>query len=87
MKTVNVSIEFDEHKVKALKIYLEKKETTVEEQMRNALDAMYEKNVPAGVRDFLNMSYEETPKPQKKPRKIPKTESEITPSDEENVST
>lgn len=78
MKTVNVSIEFDEHKVKALKIYLEKKDTTVEEQMKKALESLYEKSVPAGVRDFLNLSYEESAKIPKKPKKIPKAETEVT---------
>lgn len=69
MKTVNVSIEFDEYKVKALKIYLEKKDTTVEEQMKKALEYLYEKNVPAGVRDFLTLSYEDTDKPVKKAKR------------------
>lgn len=78
MKTVNVSIEFDEYKVKALKIYLEKKDTTVEEQMKKALEYLYEKNVPAGVRDFLSMSYEDTAKAPKKPKKPPKAETEVT---------
>lgn len=78
MKTVNVSIEFDEHKVKALKIYLEKKDTTVEEQMKKALEYLYEKNVPAGVRDFLSMSYEDTAKAPKKPKTPPKAETEVT---------
>lgn len=75
MKTVNVSVEFDEYKIKALKIYLEKKDTTVEEQMKKALEYLYEKNVPAGVRDFLSMSYEDTTKTPKKP---PKAETEVT---------
>ena len=78
MKTVNVSIEFDEHKVKALKIYLEKKDTTVEEQMKKALEYLYEKNVPAGVRDFLTLSYEDTAKTPKKLKKIPKAETDVT---------
>ncbi|MGN0653708.1 MAG: DUF6103 family protein [Oscillospiraceae bacterium] len=78
MKTVNVSIEFDEHKVKALKIYLEKKDTTVVEQMKKALESLYEKSVPAGVRDFLSMSYEDTAKTPKKPKKPPKAETEVT---------
>lgn len=78
MKTVNVSIEFDEHKIKALKIYLEKKDTTVEEQMKKALESLYEKSVPAGVRDFLSMSYEDTAKAPKKPKKPPKAETEAT---------
>lgn len=78
MKTVNVSIEFDEYKVKALKIYLEKKDTTVEEQMKKALEYLYEKNVPAGVRDFLTLSYEDTAKTPKKPKKTSKAETEVT---------
>lgn len=78
MKTVNVSVEFDEYKIKALKIYLEKKDTTVEEQMKKALEYLYEKNVPAGVRDFLSMSYEDIAKTPKKPKKTPKAETEVT---------
>lgn len=78
MKTVNVSVEFDEYKIKALKIYLEKKDTTVEEQMKKALEYLYEKNVPAGVRDFLTLSYEDTAKAPKKPKKTPKAETEVT---------
>lgn len=78
MKTVNVSIEFDEHKIKALRIYLEKKDTTVEEQMKKALEYLYDKNVPAGVRDFLTLSYEDTAKSPKKPKKTPKAETDVT---------
>lgn len=87
MKTVNVSVEFDEHKIKALKIYLEKKETTVEEQMKKALESLYEKSVPAGVRDFLTMSYEDTAKTPKKPKKTPKADTEVTTVNEETAPT
>lgn len=87
MKTVNVSIEFDEHKVKALKIYLEKKDTTVEEQMKKALESLYEKSVPAGVRDFLTMSYEDTAKTPKKPKRIQKADTEVTTVNEETATT
>ncbi len=78
MKTVNVSVEFDEYKIKALKIYLEKKDTTVEEQMKKALEYLYEKSVPAGVRDFLTMSYEDTAKTPKKPKKTLKADTDVT---------
>ena len=87
MKTVNVSVEFDEHKIKALKIYLEKKETTVKEQMKKALESLYEKSVPAGVRDFLTMSYEDTAKTPKKPKKTPKADTEVTTVNEETAPT
>lgn len=87
MKTVNVSIEFDEYKIKALKIYLEKKDTTVEEQMKKTLEYLYEKNVPAGVRDFLTLSYEDTAKAPKKPKKPPKADTEVTTVNEETAPT
>ena len=70
MKKVTISISYDEEKLSALKLYLEQKGTQVEDELTNALEVMYSKNVPSGVRDFINMrSGAETapPKP-KKPR-------------------
>ena len=46
--------------------------------MKKALESLYEKSVPAGVRDFLSMSYEDTAKAPKKPKKPPKAETEAT---------
>ena len=70
MKKVTISISYDEEKLSALKLYLEQKGTQVEDELTNALEVMYSKNVPSGVRDFINMrSWAEPapPKP-KKPR-------------------
>ena len=53
MKKINISITFDEEKLTALKMYLGQKNMTVEKELTKALDALYGKTVPAGVREFI----------------------------------
>lgn len=77
MKKITFNISFDEDKASALVLYLLQKGTTVETELEKALDTLYSKTVPAGVRDFIDMksgiaSPSAVPKP-KKPRP-PKTE-------------
>lgn len=55
MKKVTISISYDEEKLSALKLYLDQKQMQVEEELTKALDALYCKNVPAGVRDYFNL--------------------------------
>ena len=72
MKKTTFTISFDEDKASALVLYLSQKGTTVEAELEKALDTLYSKTVPAGVRDFIDMksgtvSSSVVPKP-KKPR-------------------
>ena len=53
MKKTNISVAFDEEKLSALKMYLGQKNMTVEKELQKALDALYGKTVPAGVREFI----------------------------------
>ena len=53
MKKINIAIAFDEVKLTALKMYLGQKNMTVEKELEKALDALYGKTVPAGVREFI----------------------------------
>ena len=55
MKKTSITISFDEEKLSALKMYLDQKNMKVETELENALDILYSKNVPAGVRDFIDM--------------------------------
>lgn len=55
MKKVTITISYDEEKLAALKLYLDQKSMQVEDELTSALDALYSKNVPSGVRDFINM--------------------------------
>ena len=77
MEKTTFNISFDEDKASALVLYLSQKGTTVEAELEKALDALYTKTVPAGVRDFIDMksgtvSSSAVPKPRKP--KLPKTE-------------
>ena len=55
MRKTSITISFDEEKLSALKMYLEQKNMKVEDELEKSLDALYAKNVPAGVRDFIDM--------------------------------
>ena len=58
MKKINISITFDEEKLTALKMYLGQKNMTVEKELEKALEALYGKTVPAGVREYLALRTE-----------------------------
>lgn len=53
MKTITIS--YDEEKLSALRLYLGQKDSKVEDEMLQALDALYQKSVPANVRSYLDM--------------------------------
>ena len=55
MKKTTISISFDEEKISALTMYLGQKNLKIEDELEKALDVLYSKNVPAGVREFINM--------------------------------
>ena len=66
MKKINIAIAFDEEKLTALKMYLGQKNMTVEKELEKALEALYGKTVPAGVREYLALRTE-APTDKKKP--------------------
>lgn len=77
MKKTTFNISFDEGKASALVLYLSQKGATVETELEKALDTLYAKTVPAGVRDFIDMkSGTASPSTAPKPRKpkLPKAE-------------
>ena len=53
MKQINISVSFDDEKLRALNKYLKKKDLTAEEELAAALLHLYEKHVPAAVRGTL----------------------------------
>ena len=53
MKKDQIAINYDGEKLSALKMYLGQKNTTVEKELQKALDVLYGKTVPAGVREFI----------------------------------
>lgn len=84
MKKISVSVSYDEEKLSTLRLYLEQKGMQVEEELTKSLDTLYAKNVPAGVREFLNMrsGNAESPAPKVRRQKAePKPTAEVTDHD------
>lgn len=53
MKKAVITINFDEEKTAALKLYLEQKGSSVEKELAKSLETLFTKSVPAGVREFI----------------------------------
>jgi len=54
MKQDTFSINMDAEKLRATKKYMEKKELSIEQEIADALRKLYEKHVPATVRDYID---------------------------------
>ena len=54
MKQDTFSINMDAEKLRATKKYMEKKELSIEQEVADALRKLYEKHVPATVRDYID---------------------------------
>ena len=70
MKKTNITINFDDEKLSALKMYLGQKNTTVEKELAKALDVLYGKTVPAGVREFIALRSGEVLPTEKKKKNV-----------------
>ena len=55
MKKATISISFDEEKLSTLRMYLNLKDIKLEQELEKALDSLYTKTVPPGVREYLDM--------------------------------
>lgn len=53
MRKINLTVPYEEEKVKALHWYLEQKGTRLEDELAKAVDALFYKNVPANVRNYI----------------------------------
>lgn len=59
-----VMVGYDEEKLCALKMYAQQKSVSIEEELAQTLEALYQKVVPSNVRFFLDMKAE-SQKPKK----------------------
>lgn len=70
MKKTSMQISFDSEKLGALRQYMFKKEVTIEPELEEVIQKLYEKHVPALVREYIESRPEEAgdkPKKQIKP--------------------
>ena len=62
-----ITFGYEEEKLLALRMYAEQRGVSIEEELAQAAEAMYQKIVPANVRAFVDMKVE-SQKPKKKER-------------------
>ena len=74
MKEVTLNITFDEAKLSALKRYMGKKELDLDREMTDALVKLYEKYVPAPVREYIDECASPASAPRKYQRKAKLTD-------------
>lgn len=70
MKKISLTVSYEEEKLKALRWYLEQKETRLEDELIKAVDTLFQKNVPANVRSYIckdedSPAAPESPKPRR----------------------
>ena len=68
MKQANIQITFEEEKLRALRRYIAKRDSTLEAELQKAARRLYEKVVPAAVQEYISDCTQDDPvrKPQKK---------------------
>ena len=54
MKKTIVTLTYAEEKLTALKLYLAEKGMSFDDEMKKAIDALYSKNVPSSVKDYID---------------------------------
>ena len=86
MKKTTISVSFEDEKLSALKMYLEQRGQTVESELEKALDTLYAKTVPAGVREFLDLrSGTPTKTAEKKKKPVPSAVADPAPDGSDGV--
>ena len=55
MKKSAITISFDEEKTTATRLYMKQKNMKLEDELVKAMEVLYTKSVPSGVRDFIDM--------------------------------
>lgn len=71
MKQTDIQFTFDESKLRAINLYFDGKATTLDGELQNFMEALYKKNVPVQVREYIdkldNTEQPKAAKPQRKP--------------------
>lgn len=75
MKKDSMKISINAEKLRAVKTYMEKKEVDLEDELVDQLEKLYDKYVPANVREYIDDKQEEEKK-KRKPKKSTKKQVE-----------
>ncbi|WP_294852382.1 DUF6103 family protein [uncultured Oscillibacter sp.] len=53
MKSIDITVSFDDEKLTALSYYLSKEKNTPQKELQNCIVQLYEKHVPADTREYI----------------------------------
>lgn len=67
MSMTELKVSFPTEKLDALRFYMEKKQQTMDQELKDCLDKTYEKTVPAQVREYLESRMNQAPAQQQTP--------------------
>ena len=84
MKKANITVAFDEDKLGALEFSLKKEGSSVQARLEQTLGQLYERTVPAPVREYLDSRAAPPPRPRRPSRPAPK-ERPVPPGEEGGV--
>ena len=62
-KFSTVQVEVETEKLEAIRFYLRDKQTTVERELAEAIEALFKKSVPVQVRDYIERKNAPPPQP------------------------
>ena len=66
MKKESITVQMDGEKLRAVKRYMEKKDADLTQELCDQLQRLYEKFVPASVREYIDEGSEDASAPAKK---------------------
>ncbi len=69
MKKETITLSMEAQKLSATRRYMEKKDASMEQELADACQKLYEKYVPAPVREYIDESVDAAPAPQAKQQK------------------
>lgn len=69
MKKDTISLSMEAQKLGATKRYMEKKDASIEQELGEALQKLYEKYVPAAVREYIDETADSMATPKAKKQK------------------
>jgi hypothetical protein len=69
MKKANITLKMEAQRLEATKRYMEKKDVSIEQELGEALQKLYEKHVPAAVREYIDETADSMPDPKAKKQK------------------
>ncbi len=75
MRKVTISVQVDAEKLKAIQFYAERKDSSVEEDLKGCIEKLYEKYVPGPTREYIE-SMTAPARPPRSSRPVSQTDEE-----------